>query len=195
MSMPWAVMAQTAIGAVLVVAAVAKFGGKASITSFLEAMSVHRSLAAPVGIALPVAEGTLGVLLVLRIGGGAVVLAAAALCASFAVTLVVAQLRGVTAGCRCFGALDGDRLTPVSVARAVVLAVAAGALAAWGGGASTVAGADATTAMGLGVLAAGVYVAGFGVAAQIYEFERGRRRVIAHLRARPSVATAEEFGG
>lgn len=184
-----AVMAQTAIGVVLAVAAVAKLWGKASTAAFLEAMSVPRAIAAPVGFALPIAEGVLGVLLVLRIGGGAVILAAAALTTGFALTLAIAHLRGVTIGCRCFGALDSERLTPVAVARAAFLAVAAWVLVAWN---------DASASMDgtawLGGLTAVVYIAAFTVAGQVYEFERGRRRVIAQLHARKNVATAEELG-
>jgi hypothetical protein len=187
--MQWAVMAQTAIGVVLAVAAIAKLWGKASTAAFLEAMSVPRLIAAPVGFALPLVEGALGTLLVLRIGGGAAVLAAAALTTGFALTLAVAYLRGVTTGCRCFGSLDSERLTPIAVARAVVLAVAAWALVAWG---------DASVPMDvtawLGALAAVVYLAAFTVAGQVYEFERGRSRVIAQLHARKNVATAEELG-
>ncbi len=177
--MHWTVMAQIAIGVVLAVAAGAKLWGKASVASFLEAMSIPPAVAAPVGFALPVVEGVLGVLLVLRIGGGAVVLAAAALCTGFAATLVVAQLRGVTAGCRCFGALDGERMTPVAVARAVVLALAALALAAWGDDRPAVA---TGSVVWLGVLAGAAYVAASALLGRVYEFERGRRRVLAHLR-------------
>jgi hypothetical protein len=181
--MYWAVMTQTAIGAVLVAAAIAKVVGQVSIRAFLDALAVPSPIGSLIAVALPVAEGSCGLLLILRIGGDPVLFAAAALAAAFAVTLLVAQARGVTTGCRCFGVLDSPRLTPLALARAVVLALAALALVLWGRGASDPARAEA---IWLGLLAAIGYVSCFAMLGQVYEFERGRAAVLKRVK------TAEE---
>lgn len=183
-------MVQTAVGVVLLAAAGAKIVGQVSVRTFLDALSVPPQISAPVARVLPVAEGLCGGLLVLRWGGDAVVLAAAALTAGFAITLVVAYVRGVTTGCRCFGVLDSGQLTPVAVARAIVLAIATIALLTWG----TSSNQPGTTAMSLGVLAALAYIASFAVLEQVYEFERGRSAVFSRLKANHGTAAVEEAG-
>lgn len=176
--MAWDVALQVAIGAVLLAAAVAKLGAPGPLRDFLAAWGVPTPVVSAAAWAVPAGEAACGALLLTGLRPVPAVIAVMLSLAFVAVTVVAAR-SGLAVGCGCFGALDERRSTPVTVARAAVLAGASLALlavhlarpepvAAWAGGQ-----AGPVT---VGLLAALVYVLSFAVVGKVYEFERDRPR-------------------
>jgi hypothetical protein len=168
----WHAYLQVAVGAVLLVAAVAKLMPGGGVGPFLAAIGVPVPLAAPVARALPAVEAVSGLLLVLGRPSWAAV-PAAVLTVGFAAVLGWAAVAGVREGCRCFGAVDSARAPRgVGLARAGVLAVAAVALLLAGAPTSDV----PAPALLLGALTATVYIGTFAMAGQVLMFEQARTR-------------------
>lgn len=166
---------QTAVGLVLVGAAITKAWTRTSVRPFLVALGAPASFAALVAVSVIPAELLGGLMLVIGIGPVATYFTAI-LCAVFAVLLVVAYRSGVTEGCRCFGSLDEKQLTLTTVARSVVLAVAASSAAFLAHGAPSaglhIFERSAVPAMGLGALMALAYVVVFALLAEVVKFEQ-----------------------
>ncbi|MGH9184038.1 MAG: MauE/DoxX family redox-associated membrane protein, partial [Acidimicrobiales bacterium] len=88
-------------------------------------------LPAPGTLAVAVPAGEIGLAAGLVVAPGWTAAATIAVLAGFTTVLVRALRQGAAVGCGCFGAAADARLSPVSVARNALLAVAAGvALAA-----------------------------------------------------------------
>jgi uncharacterized membrane protein YphA (DoxX/SURF4 family) len=168
------------IAAVLVVAALSKIVSRTTPRALFEALALPPAVTVLAALTAPV-EIVCGLFLL----AGPVAWAAVAstvITVAFVVILTAAWRAGVAQGCRCFGALDTERLSPVSVTRAVVLAVASGVLLV-----AAAAGPEpgfTMTGLGLGLTAATCYIAAFAVLGQVWEFERRRSQIRAALRAR-----------
>jgi hypothetical protein len=115
---------QAAIGTVFIVAAVAKAIRGDSLQTFLLAIGLSRKMSGWVSHATPAVEGALGVLLLLGVALPAAVVAAA-LTLSFCAVLALAWSKGVDKSCGCFGPLETQRLSRISMFRALVLASSA----------------------------------------------------------------------
>ncbi|MFB9965911.1 MauE/DoxX family redox-associated membrane protein [Sinosporangium siamense] len=175
------VFAQTAVGVVLFVAGVSKVVSKQSVLPFLVALTVPRGVAEFAAKAVAPLEIACGVLLLAGLGSTPAYLAAA-LCTAFAVLLLLAYRFGVTESCSCFGSLDRSEFGIVVVFRGVALAVAAlwsAALVTRAGPAESSLAWDRATAeaVTVGAAAAGVYVLGFMLLAEVVQFEGHRRRL------------------
>lgn len=192
----WEILLHSAIGLVLLGAAVAKVWSRSSARPFLVAFGLPERPAAVLAYAVVLAEAGCGLLL-LAGAGAAPAYVAAGLCTGFAVLLSVARLRGVTEGCRCFGALDGTRITPVTVVRALTLALAAVATAVLATGDGAGMGLDRPTADAvlLGALAAATYLVVFALAAEVYGFEKGRKAVQRRIRSTAAKTAPAPAGG
>lgn len=193
--MRWTVALQTTVGLVLLGAALTKLVTRDSLRPFLDALALPPWLSTLGAYATPPIEGICGALLLAGVQGWPT-LVTVALTAGFSVTLAVAYRTGVTEGCRCFGRLDRQPLTPVSVARALTLAAAAVVLLAAerlepGSGRLL---ADRTTAVAvlLGVLTALCYVALFALLSEVWTFERRRAAMVAAQRRVIASTAAEE---
>ncbi|MGH3716315.1 MAG: MauE/DoxX family redox-associated membrane protein [Micromonosporaceae bacterium] len=186
--MHWQAVLQAGVGIVLIAAALTKTTGGSSVRPFLNALGVAPQLGRFLNGALPIAEGACGVGLLLSISpwaaAGAVVLSA-----GFAVALVTALRGGVTVGCRCFGSLDRGQTTSVTAARAITLALAALVLLGVqldnpaSGRLDPQQPLELTATLGMGVLAAAVYLTTFSLLARVQGFERDRARVQGQIRA------------
>lgn len=183
----WIVTLQTAIGAVLLAAVVGKALTRTSLRPFLEALALPPRLTDLGARGVPVLEGACGLLLLAGITPWSAA-PAVLLSAVFVATLIVAWRAGIAETCRCFGALDAQPPSVVTILRAGTLACASLALLMLGmrsppGAGRLIVDADTAIAFLLGAMAAGVYLAGFALLAQVWSFERGRRTWIRQLRA------------
>lgn len=157
---------------ILLVAGLSKAGPRPVLQPFLIQLGLPRTAAARIGYAVPAVEiGCAAALLagVRPLSG----LAALALAASFLGALLVAVATGVPVGCRCFGPIDTDRVTTVTIARAGVLCgLAAAVLQAQ---LTTVAAAVTASSLLGGALTAFVYVVGFALLDRVRDFQRRRQ--------------------
>jgi uncharacterized membrane protein YphA (DoxX/SURF4 family) len=120
-------LAGVALGAVFLVAAVAKLARPGWAQEGAASLRVPVRLAA----AVPLVELVLGALLVAGVAPPWPALAAAVVLMAFTVVLVRALRRGAGGRCACFGALGRGRITGWSLARnAVLLVLAAVAVSA-----------------------------------------------------------------
>jgi hypothetical protein len=177
--MGWAaVTLQAAIGVVLLIAALMKVIWRDSPRALLEGLAFPPWFSTAAARTLPIAEGICGLMLVAGIGRWPALLAVG-LAAGFVTLLVAAWRAGVTARCGCFGPLDAKRLSPVTILRAAGLllgAVTLVALQVTSPVTATRLDTDTGTivALGLGGLAALVYLAVFGLLAEVWAFQRWR---------------------
>lgn len=180
MGFGYAVFLQAAIGMVLLSAAAAKLSRQDSLHPFLLAMGFSPWTSKQISHTAPWLEGLVGILL---LSGTAFPAAAAAavLSLAFCAILVLAKLRGVVEGCRCFGALDSSQFSFLPIVRATILAAVAlllgltylqAGLAEWSG---LWQGFSAILAI-LGVFAGIGYVVAFAVLEQVWHFEKRRPR-------------------
>jgi hypothetical protein len=165
-------------GVLLLVAGVAKLVDGGGMRPLLRGVGVPESLVRAARFGVPVVEVVTGVWLLtasLPVAAGAV---ASLVAASFVVTLLLASARGVAEPCRCFGALDRARSPRVSLARALVLLVAALVVPV---AASRAGAASAALApeWWLGVLLALSAVLGFALIGEVAAFRDGVRRRLA----------------
>ena len=103
------------------------------------AMRVPSALSRPVVVrALPYAELALGLALLLTWGWLLAVVGAVATALFVAYTVLVARVlqTGDSVECHCFGSLGGDRVTPATLARNLVLVALAALATAFGAGGS-----------------------------------------------------------
>jgi hypothetical protein len=121
------------LGSTLIASGAGKLASPGSVRSFVEGLGLPRRMTRAAGQLVGTAEAALGVLLCLGLALRWVTLATAILAAGFVGAHVLARLRGETAACRCFGAIDAELRPALSVARSgVLLAVAVlPAIAAW----------------------------------------------------------------
>lgn len=119
---------QAALGFTFLAAACAKLAAPRAVAPFLEAVSLPEKWARPVSTIIPWLEITLGGALVAGILPLVTAMAAAAMALIFGAVLGVALVRGVREPCRCFGALDANELTWVSLTRPIFLLLAASLL-------------------------------------------------------------------
>jgi hypothetical protein len=180
--MAWLVFLQSAIGAVFVVAAFAKLVTRTSLRPFLEALALPGALARMIAALVPPVEALCGFALLAGAGKWAA-LAASFLGVGFAVILTIAKQAGVSVGCSCFGRLDAGELSPVSIIRAVLLALAcctllAAELSAASGGHLS---ANYPTVMTiiLGAVAGLIFVASAALLGEVWMFEQWRAEMAA----------------
>jgi peroxiredoxin len=123
------VAARLALAAVFAVSAAAKLLDREGTRKAVEAFGLPPGLTGPVAAGLPVAEAATAVLLVpgttARAGG----LIALGLLAAFIAGISVNLAQGRHPDCACFGQLSSTPVGPLTIARNVVLAAAAGLIA------------------------------------------------------------------
>ncbi len=120
-----------ALGALLLAAGVAKLTDRAGTRQAVAEYEVLPPAAANAFAALlPWVETSLGVLLLLGLATSAAAALAVPLFLSFAAAISVNLARGRSFDCHCFGSLQNDEIGPAALARALVLALAAFAVAA-----------------------------------------------------------------
>lgn len=174
MDATWVAQVTAALaGGMLLAAASAKLVERAHGNDLLRALGLPARLAE----ALPFVELAAAGCLLGGIAPLAAASAATALALTFVTVLLVAQVRGVSAPCRCFGALDSATPAGVSLARALfivaVTATLTAAVAAGGHPRVTPAG----PASWLGALLALCTVLAFALAGQALSFHRALRRL------------------
>jgi uncharacterized membrane protein YphA (DoxX/SURF4 family) len=190
--MRWIILLQTAVGATLLAAGVSKLATRGSLRPFLDDLGLPPLAGAAVSRAVPVLEVACGILLLAGVAVWPAV-GAAALTVLFTVTLAVAWHAGVLEGCRCFGSLDSGTFSPVSLARALALAVAGVILLvlhlrAPAGSTRLAADGGTAVALGLGAGIAAAYLAAFALTEVVWNFHRRR---LAHLTRRFAVTGRE----
>lgn len=169
---------QIAVAAVLISSALLKIVSRTSPRALLATLAMPPWAQSAAVLVAP-AEGMIGIALIFGAGiwAGS---AALALCTAFVITLAAALRLGVQEACKCFGALDSSRLTPVALLRATVLMAAAVVLTFWQSAApSTPLGITAAgnepIAVVIGLAAALTYLATFALADRVVAFERYRK--------------------
>jgi hypothetical protein len=184
--MRWTVFLEAAIGTVLLGAALAKVGSGGSLRPFLSALALPPELCRLLAYVVPVFEAICGLLLLFGLGLWPAV-GATVLSTGFVAVLFVARRSDVRVGCRCFGAWDSAPTTYVSIARALVLAVASGFLLALCVASTEAPGLDTDPATGaallLGGLAAVEYVTVFALIGRVHDFLRHHQMVRARIAA------------
>jgi hypothetical protein len=167
------------VGAIFLLAAVAKSLSRVSLSSFLAGLGIDRRAARAVAPLVPPVEALLGTLLVLGVADLPVAAASLVLALAF----VAAQARAMAVrseqGCRCFGALDAEAASLVT-ARAALVAILAGAMlavAAAGAASDALVAGTSGTPLVLGVTCGIAIVLALALAGQVADFERRRPRV------------------
>jgi peroxiredoxin/uncharacterized membrane protein YphA (DoxX/SURF4 family) len=133
--MDWPVLlllARLALAAVFIVAGVAKLADVAGSRRAIEGFGLSAAAARPLGVALPVAELTVGVLLLPAATAPYAALGGLVLLLVFCVAIGAALARGEETDCHCFGQLHSAPAGRPTLARNVALAAVAGAIAAAG---------------------------------------------------------------
>jgi len=179
---------QTAGGLVLISAAIAKLANPNSLLTFLLATGFARHIARSLSILVPGLEAIIGLGLLLGVLGGPRSLVAAIFATTLFVVVLLAYRRGVREGCHCFGALDSDELTAVSVVRSLVLSIAMATLTVyWLADPLASPGLTATTqstiSILVGLMLAAGYILAFALLGQILSFEGKRPRPIPNRHA------------
>jgi|GEM_PF-6502544 len=178
----WVALLQPAIGTALVLAAIAKALSRVSITPFLVALGLPRGLSEIASRAVPVAEAVIGLALILDVVPAAASIGAAALSVGFVAALALARTKGVREGCHCFGALDVEEQTPLTVARAALMLLGAlGLSLAHSHAALGVVGdhwSRYPAWAGLGVAAGAAAVLAFALLEQVRSFDAQRPRAL-----------------
>lgn len=166
-----------AAGTILFAAAVLKLLQRSTVEPFLIAIGFPSRTARLSSRAIAPVEGITGLALMVGIFPPLFASIAACLSATFAIVLMIAFLRGVEVGCRCFGSIDSNHLSRISLTRSVVLV----ALSAPPAG-RLLAGAPLDpafwindTAAWAGVATGITVVVAFALVEQIASFERRRR--------------------
>jgi Methylamine utilisation protein MauE len=181
--MAWFVFLRSAVGAVFAAAAFAKLASRSSLRPFLEALAVPHAPARLIAALVPPVEALCGFTLLAGVGRWPA-LAACCLGIGFAVILIIARQTGVSVGCGCFGPMDSGDLSPVSIIRAILLALACCALLAADlsgvpGSGSRPAGYPTVMTVVLGVVAGLIFVASAALFGEIWMF----RQVTAEMAA------------
>jgi hypothetical protein len=179
-----ALIATTAVGALLLAAGAAKLRDPRAVEPFLRGLGVGPRAALLARRVVPAAEVLCGAWLL----SGVAVLGAAAtatvLCCGFAGVLLAASTRGVAEPCRCFGVLDRSEAHGVALARALLVlggaATALGASALGGGSGPAITSTIGTAwaSRGVGVLLALCAVTGFALLGEVAAFRDGVRRTM-----------------
>ncbi|PAP77083.1 TlpA family protein disulfide reductase [Rubrivirga marina] len=124
------VLARLALAAVFLVAGLAKLADVAGSRRALRGFGVPALLAAPLGVALPLVEVVVAVLLLPASTAGAAATAALGLLLVFSVGIGAALLRGQAPDCHCFGQFHSRPAGPATLVRNLALAALAGGVAA-----------------------------------------------------------------
>jgi len=117
--------ARLALAAIFMVAGVAKLLDRAGARAAIAGFGVPKSLAAPLGIALPIIELIVAVALIPAASSLLGAWGALLLLALFVAGIASVMIRGREAECHCFGQLHSSRVGPATLARNVGLAIVA----------------------------------------------------------------------
>ena len=110
--------------AVFLASGLGKLTARGAVSSFIEQLGIPRSWLPAINTIIPVAEITLGLLLVSGIAIRQVAMVSAVVAAGFLAAHLLSLVRGNTASCRCFGTLDTALRPAVSAIRAGVFLAA-----------------------------------------------------------------------
>jgi len=169
-------------GTVFLAAAAAKSAFRVSIAPFLLAVGLPTSLASWMARATPVVEGLVGVLL-LGAWLPSAALLASALSIGFFLALLQAYKKGVQEGCRCFGALDTDQLSGLSLVRtgllvAATLVLSSGVVSAGISASLKITMSHDIVTTTVGILVGIAFVGVFALLEQVWWFEGQRPRTM-----------------
>ncbi|MGH2442581.1 MAG: MauE/DoxX family redox-associated membrane protein [Chloroflexota bacterium] len=174
-----AAILQVAIGAVLVAASAAKVLHRTSLGPFLLAAGFSVRYVVLISRVTPVAEGTVGLLLISYAFALPVAIGALLFSLAFTAVLAHAYRGGVEEPCHCFGPFDADRLSSLVVVRAGLLAAAALVLVYLRASGAVPVNSSmwyiAPDPGLLGLLLGCAFVAVFALSEQMSSFERGRK--------------------
>jgi hypothetical protein len=123
-------LARLTLSAVFFVAGLAKLADRAGSRAAMAGFGAPPSLAAPLGIVLPVVELVVAVMLLPASTSRWGALAALLLLILFAIGIVNVMLRGREAECHCFGQLHSTRVGWPTLSRSLALALTAALVAA-----------------------------------------------------------------
>lgn len=192
----WITFLQGVVGAIFLAAAVAKSASRASVTPFLTALGFSSAARALVARMLPMAEGGIGLLLIVGVIPLVSCTGAAILSLAFVVALASASKAGIKEGCRCFGILDGQDHSSLAMVRAALLLLAATVLsllqvhagfrwmaASW---------IHSPLSPALGVLVGVALILAFALLEQVESFHDRRLQVLSNA-ALGALTTDEEF--
>ena len=169
--MDWPVLllvARLALAAVFIVAGIAKLADLAGSRRAIEGFGLSAETARPLGVALPVAEVAVGVVLLPAATAPYAAIAGLVLLLAFCVAIGAALARGEEPDCHCFGQLHSAPAGWPTLARNVALAAVAGLIAGAGlddPGPSAVAWVGDLSGTALMAIALGAVVAVFGFVA------------------------------
>jgi len=193
--MHWVVFLQSAVGVVFLFAAVTKITTRASLRPFLTAVGMSGFPLRVTAVTVPPVEALCGLALIAGTGWWSAAVASVLSC-GFVTVLIAARRAGVTIGCRCFGPMDADNLSPVSITRAIVLMLASFLLLAAdlsGSFGTGRLGSEYVTVMAavLGAVGGVGFVASASLLGEIWTFEQ-RRAEIAAMQRRVNAAVPQE---
>jgi len=134
------VCARLLVSAVFIVAGITKLADLAGSRRAMIGFGVHKKLAGPLAIGLPLAEILIALALIPLNSAWIGAIAASSLLSIFVIAIAVNLLRGRTPDCHCFGQLHSEPVGWTTVIRNVALIVVAGFIVAEG---KANAGADA----------------------------------------------------
>jgi peroxiredoxin len=125
------VAARLLLASVFGLAGVSKLGDRDGVRQAVVGFGVPTALVGAVAVGLPITEITLAVALLPAVSAGWAAVAAIGLLLVFVIAIGVALARGRQVNCRCFGQVSSSPLSGATMARNLLLAVAAGAVL-WG---------------------------------------------------------------
>jgi hypothetical protein len=172
-------------GVIFLGSGLGKLTARDAVGAFLRDLGVPLGARAPMALILGVAETGLGVCYLLGVVSRWLTLTGAVLAAGFVGAHLLAQLRGGSASCRCFGALDTDLNPVISAVRSVVLLVVMLSLALTTGLGHASTGIPVASVIPLlgGIMSALTYVLIFQLVNEAVSFRRRHRDIDQSLRA------------
>lgn len=121
-------VASALVGFIFLTSGAGKLASRQAVNKFVQGLGLPRRLAGTVSASLGLTELLVGLLLIVGIQPRWITICAAALSGGFLAAHAWSRLRGQTAGCRCFGAIDTELSPAISAARsAALLAIAVAA--------------------------------------------------------------------